>query len=73
MLIGGFTMIVETECPRCNGTGEILGSTANIRSRYVAHDDLDPGDFGEQCPKCAGTGTVYYDPEDEIEDWMRAE
>lgn len=64
-------MIAEIECPKCNGTGEVVGSTANVRSRYIRFDDLDPGDFGEQCPKCAGTGTVEYDPEDEVEEWMR--
>lgn len=64
-------MKVDIECPRCNGAGEVIGSTANVRSRYVSHDDLDPGDFGEQCPKCAGTGVVDYDPEDEIEEWMQ--
>jgi len=40
-------MIVDVECPRCNGLGEVLGGTRNMRSRMVGHDDLDPGDFGE--------------------------
>jgi RecJ-like exonuclease len=65
-------MKVEIECPRCNGLGEVLGSTPNVRARYVGRDDLDPADFGEDCPKCAGTGTVDYDPDDEVEDWMRS-
>ena len=64
-------MIIDAECPRCNGNGEVLGSTPNVRARYVRLDDLDPGDFGEPCPKCGGSGTVDYDPEDEIEDWMK--
>lgn len=67
-----WVMKVEIECPRCNGLGEVLGSTPNVRARYVGRDDLDPADFGEDCPKCAGTGTVDYDPDDEVEDWMRS-
>ena len=63
-------MIVDIECPRCNGLGEVLGGTRNVRSRYVRYDDLNPDDFGEPCPKCGGSGTVDYDLEDEIEDWM---
>ncbi len=60
-------MIVDIECPRCNGTGEVLGATPNVRARYVPHDDLDPSDFGEPCPKCAGTGCVEYDPNEDAE------
>jgi DnaJ-class molecular chaperone len=60
-------MIIDIECPRCNGMGEIIGSTPNVRSRYVAHDDLNPGDFGEPCPKCGGSGAVEYDPEEDVE------
>jgi len=63
-------MIVDTECPRCNGAGEVLGSNQSVRSRYVRRDDLDPGDFGEPCPKCGGSGVVDFDPSSEIEDWM---
>lgn len=59
-------MIVDIECPRCNGNGEVTGSTPNVRARYVHRDDMDPGDFGEPCPKCAGTGVVGYDPEEEM-------
>ena len=59
-------MIVDVECPRCNGTGELLGSTPNVRARYVRFDDLNPVDFGEPCPKCGGTGTLEYDPGEEI-------
>ena len=57
-------MIINTECPRCNGTGEALGSTPSVRSRYVRYDDLDPGDFGEPCPNCGGSGSVEYDDEE---------
>ena len=63
-------MKLDVECPRCNGMGEVAGSTPNVRARYVRHDDLSPDDYTEQCPKCGGSGTVDYDPEDEIEDWM---
>lgn len=66
-------MIVDVECPRCNGTGEVLGATPNIRARYVRYDDLDPGDFGEACPKCGGIGVVSSDLCEEIEDWMHDE
>lgn len=62
-------MLIDVECPRCNGMGEVAGSTPNVRARYVRMDDLNPDDYAEQCPKCGGSGTVDYDPEDEIEDW----
>ena len=62
-------MIIDVECPRCNGMGECHTATPSQRARYVRHDDLSPDDYAEQCPKCAGSGTVDYDPEDEIEDW----
>ena len=60
-------MIMIVECPRCNGMGEVLGSTPNVRARYVRHDDMDPGDFGEPCPKCGGSGTVEYDLNEDCE------
>jgi len=60
-------MIMIVECPRCNGMGEVLGCTPNVRSRYVARDDMDPGDFGEPCPKCLGSGTVEYDLNEDCE------
>ena len=63
-------MLIDVECPRCNGMGEVAGSTPNVRARYVCRDDMNPDDYTEQCPKCGGSGTVDYDPEDEIEDWM---
>ena len=58
-------MIIDVECHRCNGEGEVLGSTPNVRARYVNHDDMDPSDFGEPCPKCGGTGVLELDLEDE--------
>lgn len=64
-------MIIDVECPRCNGLGEVQGGTPNMRARMVRYDDLSPDDFGEQCPKCLGSGVVDYNPEDEVEDWMR--
>lgn len=66
-------MIVDVECPRCNGSGEVLGATPNVRARYVRYDNLDPSDFGSACPKCGGIGVVSSDPAEEIEDWMRDE
>lgn len=61
-------MIVDVECPRCNGLGEVIGSTPNVRARYLHRDDMNPDDYGEPCPKCAGTGTVEYDPSEECDD-----
>ena len=63
-------MIVDVECPRCYGLGEVCGVNPNRRSRFVSHDDLSPDDFAVDCPVCLGSGTVEYDPDEEIEDWM---
>lgn len=59
---------MDVECPRCDGMGEVLGATPNVRARYVRFDDLDPGDFGEPCPHCAGTGVVQRDLNEECEE-----
>lgn len=64
-------MIIDTECPRCNGLGEVNATTPRIRSRYVGRDDIDPSDYTEDCPECSGSGVVHYDPEVEIDDWMK--
>ena len=64
-------MIISTECSRCYGMGEVCGVTPSRRSRFVGHDDLSPDDYTVACPDCDGTGSVDYDPEDEIEEWMR--
>ena len=64
-------MIISTEGPRCNGTGEVCGVTPSRRSRFVGYDDLSPDDYTVACPRCLGTGVVDYDPEDEVEEWMR--
>lgn len=64
-------MIIDKECPRCNGIGEVHTATPSQRARYVRYDDLSPDDYTEQCPKCGGSGTVEYDADDEVEDWMR--
>lgn len=45
------------DCIQCNGTGEVLKMTPRMRSRFVAHDDLCPSDFGEECKMCNGTGS----------------
>lgn len=51
-------MVVSTECPFCNGIGEVIGATPSVRSRYVRRDDLNPGDFAETCRNCGGSGVV---------------
>lgn len=61
-------MIIDVECPRCNGMGEVAGSTPNVRARYARHDDLDPGDFAEPCPKCGGSGTIEHDLNEDCDD-----
>jgi RecJ-like exonuclease len=65
---GGTVVIIDVECPRCNGAGEVLGDTPNARSRYVHYDDLNPGDFGEACGKCGGSGVVELDLDEECDD-----
>lgn len=61
-------MMIDVECPACNGIGEVIGSTPNVRSRYVARDDMDPGDYAETCPKCLGAGTVEHDLNEDADD-----
>jgi RecJ-like exonuclease len=65
---GGTVVIIDVECPRCNGLGEVLGGTPNARARFVRHDDLNPDDFGEPCGKCGGSGVVEYDLNEECDD-----
>lgn len=45
-------MIIDVECPRCHGAGEIEVSWQAAK----------------QCPKCAGTGTVDYDLDEDCDD-----
>jgi RecJ-like exonuclease len=61
-------MLMDVECPDCNGNGEVCGVNPNRRSRFVGHDDLSPDDFTVDCPRCLGTGTVLYDMEEDCED-----
>lgn len=61
-------MIVDVECPRCVGTGEVCGVIPNQRSRFVGDDDLSPDDFTVACPNCLGSGTVEFYPEEECDD-----
>lgn len=61
-------MIIDVECPRCNGLGEVLGGTPNMRARMIGRDDLNPGDFGEPCPKCLGAGVVDHDLNEDCDD-----
>lgn len=67
---GILLMIIDVECPQCNGMGEVCGVNPNRRSRFVGMDDLSPDDYATQCPKCLGSGTVERDMNDEVEDWM---
>lgn len=60
-------MIIDVECPDCNGHGEVCGVTPNRRSRFVGMDDLSPDDFTVECPRCTGTGAVELDLNDECE------
>ena len=60
-------MLMDVECPKCNGTGEACGVTPSRRSRFVGMDDLSPDDFTVTCPKCLGTGVVEYDPNEDAE------
>jgi RecJ-like exonuclease len=64
-------MIIDVDCPRCGGLGELQCYAVNRRSARVDYDDLDPDDFAKPCDKCGGSGVVAYDPEDEIDEWMR--
>lgn len=57
-------MIIDVECPRCFGTGEVCGVTPSRRSRFVGMDDLSPDDCTVDCPRCLGTGAVEYDLEE---------
>ena len=57
-------MIIDVECPKCNGMGEVCGVNPNRRSRFVGMDDLSPDDYATQCPKCLGSGTVERDMND---------
>lgn len=61
-------MIIDVECPFCNGLGEVNATTLNVRARYVRRDDLDPGDYTEPCPRCEGSGYVLHDLNDDCED-----
>lgn len=54
-------MIIDVECPTCNGTGEVCGVTPSRRSRFVGYDDLSPDDYTVDCPRCLGKGVVDYD------------
>ncbi|HEX7856818.1 MAG TPA: hypothetical protein VF503_24330 [Sphingobium sp.] len=63
-------MIIDIQCPACNGLGEACGVNPNRRSRFVGHDDLSPDDHTVECLECGGSGAVERNAADEIEDWM---
>ncbi len=58
-------MIIDVECPDCNGNGEVCGVTPGRRSRFVGMDALSPDDFTVDCPRCLGKGVVDYDLEEQ--------
>ena len=68
---GILLMIIDVECPNCNGMGEVCGVNPNRRSRFVGMDDLSPDDFTVRCEKCLGSGVVEHDIEEDIEEWMK--
>ena len=47
-----------TDCPRCNGQGDVQRSTPSRLSRRVRYDDLTPDDYCHPCPDCDGTGRI---------------
>lgn len=61
-------MMIEIECPRCNGNGEVCGVTPNRRSRFVGYDDLSPDDYTVECPRCTGAGYILHDLNEDCDD-----
>ena len=61
-------MIIDVECPLCNGTGEVCGVTPNRRSRFVGYDDLSPDDYTVECLRCTGTGYILHDLNEDCDD-----
>lgn len=61
-------MIIDVECPTCDGLGEVCGVTPSRRSRFVGHDDLSPDDYTVECPRCLGGGTVAHDLNEDCDD-----
>ncbi len=65
-------MIVDRECTRCAGSGEIV-----VRNTFPM-SEVGPGPVpdwasnvtGSKCPDCDGTGAVEYDLNEDVEDWM---
>ncbi len=66
-------MMINGECPRCNGSGEIAVSV-NFPCKYVAPGPVPDdarGVYSTTCGKCNGTGVLEHDCNDDIEDWMQ--
>jgi DnaJ-class molecular chaperone len=65
-------LMVDRDCPRCNGSGEIA------RRNGFSQTEVGPGPvpedargvYGAKCPGCDGMGVVEVDLNDEIEEWM---
>jgi DnaJ-class molecular chaperone len=51
-------MIIDIECPVCNGVGRVHSSGRSG----------DPMDDGENCPRCEGTGCVAHDLNEDADD-----
>lgn len=61
-------MIIDVECPTCDGNGEVCGVNPSRRSRFVGSDDLSPDDFQITCPRCLGLGVVAHDLNEDCDD-----
>lgn len=51
-------MIIDIECPFCDGAGRIHSSSRNG----------DPEDDGRDCPRCGGSGVVAHDLNEDADD-----
>lgn len=51
-------MIIDIDCPFCNGVGKVHSPGCNG----------DPDDDGIDCPRCDGTGAVAHDLNEDMDD-----
>lgn len=61
-------ILIDVECPLCNGTGEVCGVNPSRRSRFVSDDDLSPDDYTIECPRCLGDGCIAHDLNEDCDD-----
>ena len=64
-------MLVDVECPNCNGTGEVCAASIQIAGAassewMIFRPMISPSD-----EKCLGSGVVEHDIEEDIEEWMK--